>query len=156
MSQNRNETTTPVCPVGHVDIESIKRVTGARAWALRTAGLLLLGLAAIGIVLPLMPATCFVLASAWCFARSSPRLYHWMHHNRLFGKLLRDYRDHRLIPLRVKVASVAVLWVTIGITFAAVSNLIVRVLVVAIGATITAHVGRTGNHSPEMARPAIQ
>ena len=127
------------CPVG-LGGETPERVTGARAWLLRGAGLGLLGLAAIGVVLPLMPATCFLLASAWCFARSSPRLYHWLHHNRVFGKLLRDYRDHRMIPLRVKIASVAVLWVTIGATFAAVPNLVVRLIVVAVGATVTAHV----------------
>jgi hypothetical protein len=114
--------------------------TGPRAWALRVAGLLFLGLAAIGVVMPLMPATCFVLAGAACFARSSPRLYDWLHHNRLFGRILRDYRDHRVIPLRIKLASVFVLWVTIAITFMAVSQLVVRIIVLAIGATITAHV----------------
>jgi uncharacterized membrane protein YbaN (DUF454 family) len=140
MSSNHDHVEAPACPVAQTDTSRVRPVSGPRAWLLRVAGLLLLVLAAIGVILPLMPATCFLLASAWCFARSSPRLYHWLHHNRLFGKLLRDYRDHRLIPLRVKIASVAVLWVTIGITFVAVQNLIVRLLVVAIGASVSAHV----------------
>ena len=140
MSSEYERHGAPVCPAVHADLTAIQPVSGARAWVLRAAGLVFLVLAAIGVVLPLMPATCFLLASAWCFARSSPRLYHWLHHNRLFGKLLRDYRDHRVIPLRVKVASVAVLWVTIGVTFVAVPNLIVRLLVVAIGASVSAHV----------------
>lgn len=140
MSSHEEHSGTPVCPVVHSAGDPITPVTGARAWVLRAGGLGLLSLAAIGVVLPLMPATCFLLASAWCFARSSPRLYHWLHHNRLFGKLLRDYRDHRMIPLRIKIASVAVLWLTIGITFVAVPNLIVRLIVVAVGATVSAHV----------------
>ncbi|MCI0437063.1 MAG: YbaN family protein [Gemmatimonadetes bacterium] len=118
----------------------VEPLSGPKAWALRVAGLLFLGLAGIGVVLPLMPATCFLLVSAGCFGRSSPRLYHWMHHNPVFGKLLRDYRDHRVIPIRIKVASVAVLWVTMGITLVLVPNWIVRVIIIAIGVTITAHV----------------
>jgi hypothetical protein len=149
---NEPEKTGPACPVVHSDFNTIQPVSGPRAWVLRVAGLGLLVLAAIGVVLPLMPATCFLLASAWCFARSSPRLYHWLHHNRLFGKLLRDYRDHRVIPLRIKVASVAVLWVTIGATFLAVQNLIVRLLVVAIGASISAHVVSVRHRVPPAAQ----
>lgn len=140
MQSEHEHSGAPGCPVAHSDVRTIQPVSGPRAWVLRLAGLALLGLAAIGVVLPLMPATCFLLAAGWCFARSSPRLYHWLHHNRVFGKLLRDYRDHRVIPLRIKVASVGVLWLTIGLTFVAVENWIVRVLVVAIGATISAHV----------------
>jgi hypothetical protein len=152
MSNEFEKTGAPACPVVHSDLNTIQPVSGARAWVLRAAGLVLLVLAAIGVVLPLMPATCFLLASAWCFARSSPRLYHWLHHNRLFGKLLRDYRDHRVIPLRIKVASVAVLWVTIGATFIAVQNLIVRLLVVAIGASISAHVVSVRHRVPPAAK----
>jgi len=117
-----------------------QNVNGITGWALRAAGLFFLGLAAVGVVLPIMPSTCFLLASAACFARSSPRLYHWLHHNRVFGKLLRDYRDYRMIPMRIKITSLVVLWVTIGITFVAVPNLLVRIIVVAVATTVTLHV----------------
>jgi uncharacterized membrane protein YbaN (DUF454 family) len=117
-----------------------KNVNGITGWALRAAGLFFLGIAAVGVVLPILPSTCFLLVSAACFARSSPRLYHWLHHNRVFGKLLRDYRDHRMIPMRIKFASLFVLWVTIGITFVAVPILVVRIIVVAVAATVTVHV----------------
>ncbi len=128
------------CPVEFPVPAGVKPLSGPRAWALRAVGLLCLGLAAIGVILPLMPATCFLLVSAACFARSSPRLYHWMHHNRVFGQLLRDYRDHRVIPIRIKAASTVVLWVTMGVTLVLVPNWIVRTIVIAIGVTITAHV----------------
>jgi uncharacterized membrane protein YbaN (DUF454 family) len=115
-------------------------VNGITGWVLRAAGLFFLGLAAVGVVVPIMPTTCFLLVSAACFARSSPRLYHWLHHNRVFGKLLRDYRDHRMIALRIKIASLVVLWVTIGFTFVAVPIFVVRVIVVAVAASVTLHV----------------
>ena len=121
-------------------MDAAKPVNGIRGWALRAAGMFFLGLAAIGVVLPIMPSTCFLLVSAGCFARSSPRLYHWLHENRVFGKLLRDYRDHRMIPMTVKVTSVAVLWITIGITFFAVPVLVVRIVVVTVAAGVTWHV----------------
>jgi hypothetical protein len=117
-----------------------KNVNGIRGWVLRAAGLFFLGIAAVGVVLPILPSTCFLLVSAACFARSSPRLYHWLHHNAVFGKLLRDYRDYRMIPMRVKFASLVVLWVTIGITFFAVPNLLVRIVVVTVASTVTLHV----------------
>jgi uncharacterized membrane protein YbaN (DUF454 family) len=117
-----------------------KAVNGITGWALRAAGLFFLALAAIGVVLPIMPSTCFLLVSAACFARSSPRLYHWLHHNRVFGELLRDYRDYRMIPMRIKITSLVVLWVTIGVTFFAVPNLVVRIIIVAVAATVSLHV----------------
>ena len=128
------------CPAAVRPVAGIEPLSGPRAWALRAIGLIFLGLAGIGVILPLMPATCFLLVAAACFARSSPRLYHWMHHNRVFGRLLRDYRDHRIIPMHIKVTSVVVLWVTMGFTLVLVPNWIVRLIVIAIGATITAHV----------------
>jgi len=64
---------------------------------------LLLGL--IGIVLPLLPTTPFVLVAAWCFARSSPRFHRMLLEHRLFGPLIRDWEQHGIIPLKVKCLS---------------------------------------------------
>ncbi|MFD2181785.1 YbaN family protein [Rhodoplanes azumiensis] len=60
-------------------------------------GCLMLALGAIGAVLPLMPTTIFLIAAAWCFARSSPRLEAWLLAHPRFGPALRAWRDQRAI-----------------------------------------------------------
>lgn len=80
------------------------------------AGIACVVLAVAGVFLPLLPTTPFLLMAAVCFARSSPRLLHWLNHNRWFGEYLRNYREGRGIPLREKLITIALLWLTIGAT----------------------------------------
>jgi hypothetical protein len=132
---------------------------GPRRAALLVTGWLSVGLAVLGMVLPILPTTCFLLLAGACFAKSSPRASHWLHHNRLFGRYLRDYREARVIPLRVKFASLFVLWTTIGGTVVAVDHTIVRLVVLAVATVITAHVATTASRrldeSRAIACPAV-
>jgi uncharacterized membrane protein YbaN (DUF454 family) len=96
-----------------------------------------LGLGFIGVFLPGLPTTPFVLLAAFFYARSSPRLHGWLRRSRLFGPLLDDWRRHRGIRLSVKLSAVAMvtLMVTLSVT---VGNLpiwsrITIVMVAAIG-----------------------
>lgn len=66
------------------------------------AGLLALGLGLIGVVLPGLPTTPFVLLAAACFARASPRLHGWLTTHRYLGPMVRDWEANRSLPLRVK------------------------------------------------------
>jgi len=68
-------------------------------------GLLCVGLGVVGIFLPLLPTTPFLLLAAGCFARSSRRLEAWLHGNRRFGPLLADWQRHRVIRPRAKLAA---------------------------------------------------
>jgi uncharacterized membrane protein YbaN (DUF454 family) len=70
-----------------------------------TLGLVSLGLGCVGIVLPLLPTTPFLLLAAFCFARSSDRLHDWLHAHRVFGPLLDNWRRHRAIDRGAKVAA---------------------------------------------------
>lgn len=78
-------------------------------WLLLGGGFLFVGLAALGVVLPVLPTTPFLLVAAACFARSSPRFYDWLLANRIFGPLISDWREHRCIPLRAKVMAVTLI-----------------------------------------------
>ncbi|GAB2844271.1 YbaN family protein [Pseudoduganella ginsengisoli] len=67
-------------------------------------------LAILGIFLPLLPTTPFLLLASACYARGSPRLHHWLRSHPAFGKYLRDFEAGRGIPLRGKVLALAMMW----------------------------------------------
>lgn len=78
-------------------------------WLLRIAGLALVGLAAIGIVVPGLPTTPLLILAAAAFARSSPRLHAWLLANPVFGPLLREWQETRTVPLRAKVLAIGMI-----------------------------------------------
>lgn len=77
-------------------------------------GTISLGLGVLGIFLPMLPTTPFLLLSAAVWLKASPRLYHWLLNHKVLGEYIRNYREHRAIPLRVKIVSVSLVWLTIG------------------------------------------
>ena len=77
------------------------------AWLV--SGLVALALGLLGIVLPLLPTTPFMLLAAFCFARSSPALHDWIIRHPRLGPPIRDWRNHGAISGRAKIAAVAML-----------------------------------------------
>jgi uncharacterized membrane protein YbaN (DUF454 family) len=63
----------------------------------------------LGLVLPVLPATPFLLLAAACFARSSQRFYDWLLNHRSFGPLVREWREHHAIPWRTKLWAIALM-----------------------------------------------
>lgn len=117
----------------------IARTLGRRL--LVVIGTIFVGLAAIGVVLPLLPTTPFLLVAAACYARGSDRFSNWLLGNRLFGKALRDYREGKGLPPRVKISAIALLWTSIGLSAAFGTNILaVRLIVIAIAMGVTTHI----------------
>ncbi len=79
-------------------------------------GCLFLMLGGIGVFLPLLPTTPFVLLAAFCFARSSPRFYHWLLTNPVFGPSLRSWQKSRSIPRKIKYMAVSTIILSGAIT----------------------------------------
>lgn len=101
-------------PAGTATESPVSRFgNSVRRTLLLVGGGLSLTLGLIGIVVPLWPTTCFLLLSAWCFARSSEPMHRWLRENPLFGDYLTLYCDHRVIPRRVRATSITALWVTL-------------------------------------------
>ncbi len=114
------------------------------------SGHIFVGLGIIGAILPLMPTTVFLLLAATCYAHSSPRFYHWLLHNRYFGRLIKDYKENRGTPLSVKITSIFVLWVTITISiFSTSMPWYVGALLVAIAVAVTIHLVMIKTYKPE-------
>lgn len=81
---------------------------------LLAVGWLSVVLGTLGIFLPIMPTTPFLLLAAACFARSSPHFYRWLLGVRWFGPYLRYYVEGLGIPLKIKYRVIALLWLTMG------------------------------------------
>jgi uncharacterized protein len=79
-------------------------------------GFFFVALAFLGVVLPVVPTTPFLLVAAACFSRSSPRFHGWLLANPLFGPVIRDWQEHRSVPMRAKVLTVIMVGIVGGIS----------------------------------------
>ena len=79
-----------------------------------TAGTVSLGLGILGIFLPLLPVTPFLLLAAVFYSKGSDKLYNWLVENRCFGSYIKNYREKKGIPLRAKITAIVFLNITIG------------------------------------------
>jgi len=105
------------------------------------AGTLSTGLGIIGIFVPILPTTPFLLLAAACYMKSSERFYRWLLGNRLFGSYIGNYIEGRGMPLRVKILTILLLWVSIGATVAyGVQHIAVRIVLIAVAIGVTVHV----------------
>ena len=77
------------------------------------AGTICVVLGAVGIVLPILPTTPFLLAAAACYYKSSERMHRWLLNNKWFGEYIRNYTEGRGLPMKTKIAALTVLWITI-------------------------------------------
>ena len=80
------------------------------------AGLVFLGIGIVGMALPVLPTTPFILLAAACFARSSERFYQWLLDHRYFGPLVREWRQYRAIPYRTKLFAIAMMAATLTVS----------------------------------------
>lgn len=92
--------------------------TGLKRLLFVCAGLLCVGLAYLGALLPGLPTTPWVLLASYCFARSSPRLQRWLKRSPFFGRLLHDWERHRGIRKPVKVFSVCLVVTVVTLSVA--------------------------------------
>lgn len=81
---------------------------------LLVAGTLCLLLGLIGIFLPVLPTTPFVLLAAACYARASKRFHDRLLANRTFGPMIHEWEQHRSIPYRTKLTAIALMSVTLA------------------------------------------
>nr|WP_298137035.1 YbaN family protein [uncultured Pseudomonas sp.] len=85
-------------------------------YTLLTIGWLSVALGVIGIFLPVLPTTPFLLLAAACFVRSSKRFYLWLVDHPRLGPWIRDYLDGKGLPLKAKVYSIALMWTSISLS----------------------------------------
>ncbi len=107
------------------------------------AGTLALAIGILGIFIPILPTTPFLLLAAACYIRSSQRFYNWLLNNRLLGVYIKNYIEGKGMSRRAKVFTVTLLWITIGLSmwFAA-QSVVIRVILILVAAGVTTHIIR--------------
>ena len=104
-------------------------------------GSLSLALGILGIFLPLLPTTPFLLLTAALWIKGSPRLYQRLLAHKRLGPYIRQFREQRAIPLRAKIVSVSLVWITLGYSAGwLVENLLLRILLLALATGITVYI----------------
>ena len=104
-------------------------------------GTISLGLGILGIFLPLLPTTPFLLLTAALYFKGSPRLYQWLLNHESFGTYMRNFRENKAIPLRAKIISLLLMWGTmLYCIFFLIPLVWVKILLFLIAAGVTYHI----------------
>ena len=107
-------------------------------WLWLILGLLLTAIGLIGIVVPGLPTTIFMILAAACYFRSSQGLYNWVINHKYFGSHVKNYREGKGMPLRAKVLSLSMMWIFVfyAIFFALATKLLALKIIVFLAASI--------------------
>lgn len=99
-----------------------------------TLALLSLSMGVIGIVVPGMPTTVFLLMSAGLLVKSNERLYNWLMNHKVLGKFIKDYIEHKAMPKRAKIMAIVMMttMVTLSVVFF-IQPLVIRIIVALAG-----------------------
>ena len=104
-------------------------------------GSISLVLGVIGILLPLLPTTPLLLLSAALYVRSSEKMYQWLIHHKYLGTYIRNFREHRAIPLRAKIISVSMVWISLIYCSITISeNLWIKAMFIVLAIGISWHI----------------
>ena len=104
-------------------------------------GTLSLGVGLLGVIIPVLPTTPFLILAVACYLRGSERLHHWMLNNSLFGGLVKDYLEGRGMKAKQKVFTLIFLWLTITITVVFfIEAFTVKVLLLLIATAVSVHI----------------
>jgi uncharacterized membrane protein YbaN (DUF454 family) len=113
-----------VCPVTHAragaPVSEASRRSASRPvrYAMVGLGVGCVGLGAVGVVVPGLPTTIFLIIASWCFARSCPWLEDRLIRNKLFAPFLKYLEPGASMPARAKAVAIAIMWVSIGLSAA--------------------------------------
>jgi hypothetical protein len=89
----------------------------------------------IGVILPVVPTTPFVLISAACYYKGSKKIHNWLQQNKVFGPIIRDYEEHGGMRKNSKIRALTIMWIAVTLsTFLILQTLFMRVIVILIAA----------------------
>jgi uncharacterized membrane protein YbaN (DUF454 family) len=105
------------------------------------AGTFFVALGIIGIFIPILPTTPFILLAATLYSRSSQKFYDWIINNKIVGIYIKNYRAGKGVPIIIKTLTIALLWITIGCSVLfAIDILFIKIVMILIAAGVTVHI----------------
>lgn len=105
-------------------------------------GWMFVGIGFVGIFLPILPTTPFLLLAAACFSRSSERFHQWLITNRFFGPIIKDWEENRAMEKNVKIRALILVAITFGISIAVVPTQNLRIMLLCFWFMCTFFIGR--------------
>lgn len=118
----------------------MKLKTNIKKILLIIAGTLSLVLGTIGIFLPLLPTTPFLLLAAFCYLRSSQRLYDKLINNKRFGPYIKNYMEYKAVSKKAKYSALALLWLSLIVSIILFNNIYIRLLLLCVGIGVSIHI----------------
>lgn len=119
-------------------------------------GTVCVGLGVLGMFLPLMPTTVFLLLAAYCYSRSSDRFHNWLLGNRFLGKYISSYKSGSGISVRQKISTIIVLWLSIGVSiWLLAASFWPTLLLLAVALGVTTHLLWIKTHRPELSAEEV-
>jgi uncharacterized membrane protein YbaN (DUF454 family) len=104
-------------------------------------GFISLILGIIGIVIPILPTTPFLLLASAAFAKSSKKFDRWLLNNKILGAYIKNYREGKGLPIKIKVLTLSLLWITILISMLFLLDLIwVLIILLCIAIAVSLHI----------------
>ena len=111
-----------------------------KRWLFIILGLLSLTVGGIGVVIPILPTTPFVLLSALLFSVSSPKLAKTLENNHMFGPYITHYRNKTGVPMRTKKEALIWLWSSLGISAILIRRPVVMLILLVVGIGVSSHI----------------
>lgn len=115
------------------------KIKSIKIYLLVFLGTLSLAIGIIGVIIPLLPTTPFLLLASFCYLRSSKRMYNWLINHRIFGSYIYCYMVYRGVPRKTKIGAFIFLWLTLIISMILISYIYIRVLLLIVGIGVTIH-----------------
>jgi uncharacterized membrane protein YbaN (DUF454 family) len=103
-------------------------------------GVLLIGVGAVGVILPVLPTTPFILAAAICFGKSSKRAEKWISNNRYFGGYIENYKNKKGVPIDIKRNSILFLWFMLIISAIIFNDILIVIILTIVGICVSVHI----------------
>lgn len=104
------------------------------------AGFLLVAIGVIGIFLPLLPTTIFLILASICFVKSSPRANEWLRNHKVLGGYIDNYQNKTGLTVQSKIINIALLWISISLSaFFLTDELYIKLLLFGIAIGVTVH-----------------
>ncbi|MCW9066184.1 MAG: YbaN family protein [Ignavibacteriaceae bacterium] len=116
------------------------QLTGIYRYFYLISGILLVAIGVIGIFLPILPTTIFLILASACFIKSSPKANEWLRNHKILGMYIKNYQDKSGLTIKAKIFNILFLWIMIlSSAFFFTEDFFIKLLLIAIAIGVTIH-----------------